>query len=79
MNDSTLLLVFIVASYVIFPGFYTNLGDVAVLGWKTFRLEVQRYILLAGMRRQLEKDRKELEAFLQEFSKRVDPTDDELQ
>ena len=79
MSNSTLLLVFIIASYIVFPGFYTNLGDVAVLGWKTFRLEVQRYILLAGMRRQLEKDRKELEAFLQDVSTRANPADDELQ
>jgi hypothetical protein len=79
MSNSTLLLVLIVASYIVFPGFYSNLGDIAVLGWKTLQLEVQRYILLVGMRRQLEKDRKELEAFLQDFSKRVNPTDDELQ
>ena len=79
MSNTTLLLVFIIASYIVFPGFYTNLGDVAVLGWKTIRLEVQRYILLAGMRRQLEKDRKELEAFLQDVSTRANPADDELQ
>jgi len=79
MSNSTLLLVFIIASYIVFPGFYTNLGDVAVLGWKTIRLEVQRYILLAGMRRQLEKDRKELKAFLQDVSPKVNSTDDKLQ
>ena len=79
MSNSTLLLVFIIASYIVFPGFYANLSDVAVLGWKTIRLEVQRYILLAGMRRQLEKDRKELEAFLQDVSTRANPADDELQ
>jgi hypothetical protein len=68
MNTSILVLLVIVATYILYPGFYTNLGDLAVLGWKYFKLETQRYVLLWGMRRQLEKDRKDLEQFLKEFT-----------
>ena len=68
MNTSILILFLIAATYILYPGFYTNLGDLAVLGWKYFKLETQRYMLLWGMRRQLEKDRKELEQFLKDFT-----------
>jgi hypothetical protein len=68
MNTSILILFLIAATYILYPGFYTNLGDLAVLGWKYFKLETQRYMLLWDMRRQLEKDRKELEQFLKDFT-----------
>jgi hypothetical protein len=70
MNTYILVLFVIAASYILYPGFYTNLGDVAVLGWKYLRVETQRYILLWGMRRQWEKADKEYQKFFKEMEKK---------
>jgi hypothetical protein len=70
MNTYILVLFVIAASYILYPGFYTSLGDVAVLGWKYFKMETQRYILLWGMRRQWEKADKEYQKFFKEMEKK---------
>lgn len=60
MDTLTLVLIVLVFSYVLFPGFYADIGELIVLFWQQTKLEVRRHILFWGMHRQMEKDLEEL-------------------
>jgi hypothetical protein len=69
MSYSILLLFAIAALYILEPEFFGLLPEWLTLWWRMAKLSVLRVVFLYNLRRQMERDRKEIEKFVKDFQK----------
>lgn len=78
-NFSTALIFAIAVAYVLWPGFFMNVGDLCVLAWKQLSLDVRRQVMLWKMKRQMDEDRRQLEKWVEDYRKQEHRDDDVVQ
>lgn len=80
MTDFSTVLIFAIAlAYILWPGFFMDLGELCTLAWKQLMLDIRRQILLFKMKRQIKKDRRQLEKWLEDYKKEIQESEDVVQ